>query len=191
MEFLELPLTKLWFTMEIAPQLTYAGNKPFGLSAWIVVFAAASILLSQVCFSYENGSWSLHHTNPTLLPTTLFKHEQDLHHMFQPSNLICLASQKMDRVRTTLDTKSTAFLQIISIAHWFILQFPSFHKLSFVSLLAAIMSLGYSTIAIGIASHAGKPKNWPQKVGGQSTAYSSCCLWQGLQVGSNIYCPYT
>ena len=37
-----------------------------------------------------------------------------------------------------------------------VLQFPNFHKLSIVSLLAAIMSLGYSTIATGIAGHQGK-----------------------------------
>ena len=35
-------------------------------------------------------------------------------------------------------------------------QFPNFHKLSIVSLLAAVMSISYSTIAIGVAGHAGK-----------------------------------
>ena len=36
------------------------------------------------------------------------------------------------------------------------MQTPNFHKLSAISLLAAIMSIGYSTIAIGVAGHAGK-----------------------------------
>ena len=35
-------------------------------------------------------------------------------------------------------------------------QTPNFHKLSAISLLAAIMSIGYSTIAIGVSAHAGK-----------------------------------
>lgn len=36
------------------------------------------------------------------------------------------------------------------------LQVPNFHKLSAISLLAAIMSIGYSTIAIGVSAHAGR-----------------------------------
>lgn len=36
------------------------------------------------------------------------------------------------------------------------MQTPNFHKLSAISLLAAVMSIGYSTIAIGVSAHAGK-----------------------------------
>ena len=36
------------------------------------------------------------------------------------------------------------------------LQLPNFHKLSMISLLAAIMSIAYSTIAIGLAGREGK-----------------------------------
>lgn len=35
-------------------------------------------------------------------------------------------------------------------------QIPNFHKLSIISLAAAVMSIGYSTIAIGVAAHSGK-----------------------------------
>lgn len=37
-----------------------------------------------------------------------------------------------------------------------LLQVPNFHKLSAMSLLAAVMSIGYSTIAIGVSAHAGR-----------------------------------
>ena len=33
---------------------------------------------------------------------------------------------------------------------------PNFHKLSAISLLAAVMSISYSTIAIGVSAHAGR-----------------------------------
>ena len=36
------------------------------------------------------------------------------------------------------------------------MQLPNFHKLSMISLLAAVMSIAYSTIAIGLAGHEGK-----------------------------------
>ena len=36
------------------------------------------------------------------------------------------------------------------------MQVPNFHKLSAISLLAAVMSISYSTIAIGVSAHAGK-----------------------------------
>ena len=63
-----------------------------------------------------------------------------------------------------------------------LLQFPSFHKLSFVSLLAAVMSIGYSTIAIGIASHAGMPCIRSQQLSwcahkGLSTVVSNYHVW--------------
>jgi len=35
-------------------------------------------------------------------------------------------------------------------------QVPNFHKLSAISLLAAVMSISYSTIAIGVSAHAGR-----------------------------------
>ena len=52
----------------------------------------------------------------------------------------------------------------------FALQFPNFHKLSIISLLAAVMSLGYSTIAIGIASHQGKQPGVVYNMDGFTTA---------------------
>lgn len=47
---------------------------------------------------------------------------------------------------------SLCHLDLLSLC----MQTPNFHKLSAISLLAAIMSIGYSTIAIGVAGHAGK-----------------------------------
>ena len=49
-------------------------------------------------------------------------------------------------------------------------QFPNFHKLSVISLLAAVMSLGYSTIAIGIAGHQGKQPGVVYNMDGFTTA---------------------
>ena len=40
--------------------------------------------------------------------------------------------------------------------HTSVVQTPNFHKLSAVSLAAAIMSISYSTIAIGVSAHAGR-----------------------------------
>ena len=36
------------------------------------------------------------------------------------------------------------------------MQVPNFHKLSAISLMAAVMSISYSTIAIGVSAHAGR-----------------------------------
>ena len=50
-------------------------------------------------------------------------------------------------------------LHIISMHELIVLwcvQIPNFHKLSIISLAAAVMSIGYSTIAIGVAAHSGK-----------------------------------
>ena len=49
-------------------------------------------------------------------------------------------------------------------------QFPNFHKLSIVSLLAAVMSISYSTIAIGVAGHAGKQPGVEYNLDGFSKA---------------------
>lgn len=39
------------------------------------------------------------------------------------------------------------------------LQIPNFDKLAIISFMAAVMSLGYSTIAIGISIHNGRSNN--------------------------------
>ena len=50
------------------------------------------------------------------------------------------------------------------------MQLPNFNSLSAVSLLAAVMSLGYSTIAIGGSISSGKQPNTTYNVDGHSTA---------------------
>lgn len=50
------------------------------------------------------------------------------------------------------------------------LQIPNFHKLSIISLAAAIMSIGYSTIAIGVAGHAGKQPGAEYNLNGYTRA---------------------
>jgi len=47
----------------------------------------------------------------------------------------------------------SAWIVIFAVISMLLSQFPNFHKLSVISLLAAVMSIGYSTIAIGIATH--------------------------------------
>ncbi|KAL0048819.1 hypothetical protein WJX82_011736 [Trebouxia sp. C0006] len=47
---------------------------------------------------------------------------------------------------------------------------PNFHKLSVISLAAAIMSIGYSTIAIGVAGHAGKQPGAEYNLNGYTKA---------------------
>lgn len=42
------------------------------------------------------------------------------------------------------------------IVYFVHVQVPNFHKLSAISLLAAVMSISYSTIAIGVSAHAGR-----------------------------------
>ena len=52
-----------------------------------------------------------------------------------------------------------------------ILQAPNFNALTVVSLVAAIMSLSYSTIAFGMSLHSGKHmRNAPYNLNGYTTA---------------------
>ena len=50
------------------------------------------------------------------------------------------------------------------------MQTPNFHKLSAISLLAAIMSIGYSTIAIGVSARAGKQPGTEYNLDGYTRA---------------------
>lgn len=67
-----------------------------------------------------------------------------------PSNFVLCAILCSDSVPTLRDTPSD--LMFIAGAT----QTPNFHKLSAVSLAAAVMSISYSTIAIGVSAHAGR-----------------------------------
>ena len=49
-------------------------------------------------------------------------------------------------------------------------QVPNFHKLSAISLLAAVMSISYSTIAIGVSAHAGRQPGAEYNLDGFSKA---------------------
>lgn len=64
----------------------------------------------------------------------------------------------------------SAWIVVFAAISMCLSQFPNFHKLSVISLLAAIMSLGYSTIAIGIAGHQGKQPGVVYNVDGFTTA---------------------
>ena len=50
------------------------------------------------------------------------------------------------------------------------MQVPNFHKLSAISLLAAVMSISYSTIAIGVSAHAGRQPDAEYNLDGFSKA---------------------
>jgi amino acid permease len=50
----------------------------------------------------------------------------------------------------------SAWIVVFASISMVLSQIPNFHKLSIISLLAAVMSIGYVTIAIGVASHRGK-----------------------------------
>ena len=60
------------------------------------------------------------------------------------------------RPRQHTDLLNNAALFELSLPSSLRLQLPNFHKLSMISLLAAIMSIAYSTIAIGLAGREGK-----------------------------------
>eukprot|EP00891_Asterochloris_glomerata_P003664 jgi/Astpho2/3664/Aster-07865 len=53
----------------------------------------------------------------------------------------------------------SAWIVVFAAIQICLAQLPNFHKLSMISLLAAIMSIAYSTIAIGLAGHEGKQAN--------------------------------
>ncbi|KAA6424802.1 MAG: Lysine histidine transporter 1 [Trebouxia sp. A1-2] len=50
----------------------------------------------------------------------------------------------------------SCWIVIFAVIQMFLSMVPNFHKLSAISLLAAVMSISYSTIAIGVSAHAGR-----------------------------------
>ena len=73
-----------------------------------------------------------------------------------------------------MTTSNTCFTNVVwsVLADLFLwcLQTPNFHKLSAISLLAALMSIGYSTIAIGVAGHRGKQPGTEYNLDGYTKA---------------------
>lgn len=50
----------------------------------------------------------------------------------------------------------SCWIVIFAVIQMLLSMVPNFHKLSAISLLAAVMSISYSTIAIGVSAHAGR-----------------------------------
>ncbi|KAL3142007.1 hypothetical protein ABBQ32_004648 [Trebouxia sp. C0010 RCD-2024] len=64
----------------------------------------------------------------------------------------------------------SAWIVVFAAIQMILSMTPNFHKLSAISLLAAIMSIGYSTIAIGVAGHAGKQPGTEYNLDGYTRA---------------------
>ncbi|KAL3153488.1 hypothetical protein ABBQ38_011819 [Trebouxia sp. C0009 RCD-2024] len=64
----------------------------------------------------------------------------------------------------------SAWIVVFAAIQMILSMTPNFHKLSAISLLAAIMSIGYSTIAIGVAGHAGKQPGTEYNLDGYTKA---------------------
>ncbi|KAE8693965.1 Lysine histidine transporter 1 [Hibiscus syriacus] len=54
-----------------------------------------------------------------------------------------------------IDIRTTYFIMMFAVIHFIISHLPSFNSITLVSFLAALMSLGYSTIAWGASLHKG------------------------------------
>ncbi|GAU14958.1 hypothetical protein TSUD_47530 [Trifolium subterraneum] len=59
----------------------------------------------------------------------------------------------MDMVKTILDcnTSNYPFMVIFGVAEILLSQIPNFHELSWLSILAAVMSFGYASIGVGLS----------------------------------------
>ena len=104
-------------------------NKPcpaFGLSAWIVVFAGAQLFLSQVGLSLS----SPHHPCTSCSDIFLTHHCRS-----------CIMQSNYSRQESAVCS---------------CVQCPNFNSLRVVSFAAAIMSLAYSTIAVGASIASGR-----------------------------------
>lgn len=64
----------------------------------------------------------------------------------------------------------SAWIVVFAAIQMLLSTIPNFHKLSIISLAAAIMSIGYSTIAIGVAGHAGKQPGAEYNLNGYTRA---------------------
>lgn len=67
------------------------------------------------------------------------------------------------------------------------MQVRNFDQLKFVSIAAAVMSLGYSTIAMGLAIHAGKQPGVEYNVDGYSTSAGVLEIFNSLGIVAFAY----
>ncbi|XP_058739211.1 amino acid permease 6-like isoform X2 [Vicia villosa] len=90
------------------------------------------------------------------------------------------------------DVSSNQFMAIFGVSQIFLSQIPNFHDLSWLSILAAIMSFGYSFIGIGlsIAQVAEKGHHIETGLTGAKVAVTKK-VWNTFQAIANIAFAYT
>ncbi|KAK9789589.1 hypothetical protein WJX73_001053 [Symbiochloris irregularis] len=86
-----------------------------------------------------------------------------------------------------VDFGLTQWMIVFTAVHLFLIHVPSFNSLRWVSLVAAVMSMGYSTIAIVLSIMAGKQPGIEYNLDGLSTSAGIFGIFNALGIVAFAY----